>query len=130
MKTPSKARVLLIEPDVYLANKYQKILQSNHVCIFHFTTAGEAINNLDKVNPDLIILEVLLKGNNGIEFIYELRSYSDLQNLPVILLTYLPKRDFNLSIEQEKILKIKDYLCKTNISLIDLITSVKRELKV
>lgn len=52
-----------------------------------------AVAAADAMLPDLIILELALAGRSAAEFLYELRSYPDWENIPAIVTG-------NLSLEQ------------------------------
>jgi len=80
--------ILLVEPDVMLAQTYCKALQSAGHETHHATTAQAAIDAADEHTPDIIILELQLSAHNGVEFLYELRSYAEWQLTPVIIQSY------------------------------------------
>ncbi len=84
------AKVLLVEPDRYLANNIQMALRHFGHTVKACHTAQSAIHQTDVNRPDVIILELQLPVHNGIEFLYELRSYYDWQQLPVIVYSQVP----------------------------------------
>jgi DNA-binding response OmpR family regulator len=88
--------VLLVEPDYMLGDSYQKALTENFE-VRVARSAQEAIDIIDSSPVDLIITDTLISENNGIEILYEIRSYEDWLNLPVILLSSLPVQDFPIS---------------------------------
>jgi signal transduction histidine kinase len=53
--------------------------------IHHFPDAGTCLEHLDGLNPDIIIVDYLTPGMNGIEFLEALQR--DARNTPVIMLT-------------------------------------------
>lgn len=81
-------RVLIVEPDCILAKAYAAALSDfvvQYVC-----TAAEAIAAADAKQPDVVVLEPRLARNNGVEFLYEFRSYGEWRDVPVILITSQP----------------------------------------
>ena len=52
------------------------------ICAVDATTA---INLASETTPNIIIIELSLGGHSGMEFIYEFRTYSDWQNIPIII---------------------------------------------
>ena len=87
--------VLLIEPDRVLAETYrQALLSAGHVVVC-CASAQAGIISADQHRPDLIILELQLVEHSGIEFLYELRSYADWQDIPVVIQTIVPPAEFN-----------------------------------
>ena len=84
------ARILLIEPDIRLGNIYSQYLESQAHEIVWCTAAQTALSSVDEHHPDIIILELQLTAHNGIEFLYEFRSYKDWQAIPVIVHSHVP----------------------------------------
>ncbi len=82
--------ILLIEPDKKLASTYVQALRAEGYGVDWATTAQGAVHLSDAQKPDLVILELQLSGHNGIEFIYEFRSYTEWQDIPIMLLTMSP----------------------------------------
>lgn len=111
-------KILLVEPDVVLANIYQKSLESSGHHVRVSATGQQAIDLMDHDIPDVIILEIQLAGHNGIEFLYEMRSYGEWLETPVIVLSNVPQSEFRDSHEVLiKYLKISQYLYKPATSL-------------
>jgi CheY-like chemotaxis protein len=84
------SRVLLLEPNTLLATMYASALQSagHDVMVAH--TAQQAVHAADERAPQVVIIEMQLPRHNGIEFLHEFRSYSEWQDIPVIIQTLLP----------------------------------------
>jgi two-component SAPR family response regulator len=81
--------IFILEPDKLLAKNIGHILQKKDRQIVLFRTASVAIRALEKVIPDLVIMELALPGHNGFEFIYEMVSYSDSQNVKIIVNSFV-----------------------------------------
>lgn len=106
------AKILLIEPDQNMSQVYTSALKRAGHVITTAKSAQAAIRALDEAGMvDAIILEPQLVGHNGIEFLYELRSYVEWQGIPVILLTNLNALIMQNTILTEKI-GIAAYLYK------------------
>lgn len=50
-------------------------------------SAQTAVDAIDTEEPDVMILELQLGIHNGIELLYEIRSYPEWQNIPVVIYT-------------------------------------------
>lgn len=50
-------------------------------------SAQAALDALESSMPDVIVLEIQLGLHNGIEFLFEIRSYPEWQNIPVVVHT-------------------------------------------
>lgn len=79
--------VLLVEPDVLLAELYERSLQPAGHEVASVRGAQQAVMAADETPPDIVILEPLLALHNGVEFLYEFRSYTEWSGIPIVLLT-------------------------------------------
>jgi DNA-binding response OmpR family regulator len=79
--------VLLVEPDILWAQLLEPYLTAQGHRVVAARTAQQAVAAADTVRPDIVFLEPLMAQHNGIEFLYEFRSYSEWYHIPVILLT-------------------------------------------
>ncbi len=112
-----KHHVLFVEPDRVVAESYQKAFRQINIEADWESTAQGAVNSIDQIKPELIILELQLPGNNGIEFIHELRSYTDWQDIPIVLFTLVPEHELGLSEEIKQQFGIIGYYYKPQTSL-------------
>lgn len=124
-------RVLLLEPDRLLAEVYRQALEHIGYETMYVTSGQAAVDSADENLPDLIILELQLPAHNGLEFLYEFRSYTDWQHIPVIVNTNIPPpRSFSSTNENlYEGLGIKAWHYKPETSLQLLIRSVNEELQ-
>ena len=60
--------VLLIEPDKTLAGIITKMFARKGYTTSWSTSAEDAIEKIDELKPDTIILEIQLAKHNGVEF--------------------------------------------------------------
>nr|WP_232897196.1 response regulator [Pontibaca salina] len=51
------------------------------------THGGDAIEVVQRIKPDLLILDVMLPGKSGMDILQELRALPEYANLPVLMLT-------------------------------------------
>lgn len=89
------SHILLIEPDRVLAETYARALINDGHSVTPCAGAQAAIMAADNQKPDLVILELQLIEHSGIEFLYEFRSYSDWQDVPVIIHSLVPASEFS-----------------------------------
>ena len=85
--------VLLIEPDRLQAQAYIAAVQRAGHAVVHVATAQAAIQATDEQVPDVVVLELQMPGHNGIEFLYEFRSYPEWLEVPIVLHTFVPPHD-------------------------------------
>jgi DNA-binding response OmpR family regulator len=88
-------RVLLIEPDRVLAGMYRLAFEREGHDVMMCASAQSAVFAADEWRPDIVVLELQLIGHSGIEFLYEFRSYTDWQLIPVIILSQVPAAEFS-----------------------------------
>src|ERR1700741_3726207 len=100
--------VLLIEPDKKLGGVYKAALEQAGHAVEMVAHAQDAVHTADEQKPDVVVLELQLAKHNGIEFLYEFRSYSEWQNIPVVLLTMVPPASLQITKEILQTLGIVD----------------------
>ena len=123
------ANILIIEPDRLLAEIYYKSLINDGNNVTVAAGAQTAIMSADRQLPDIIILELQLVEHSGIEFLYELRSYPEWQDIPVILHTNVPPAEFNQTISiLRNEMGVAHYLYKPQTSLKQLLAVVREQL--
>lgn len=116
--------ILIIEADQLLAkNLYVGLRRAGHK-VTRKTDAQAAITAADACTPDVIILDLLLANRSGIEFLYELRSYPDWKDIPVII--YSSVRPSELPAGFLKEFGITKTFYKPLVKLADLADEVQR----
>jgi len=119
-----KAHILVVDDDDGIRSLVKKFLNENDYLINTAGTADEAQRKIEIVKFDLIILDIMMPGKSGLEFLNESKNLTD---TPIILLTakgeakerieglekgaddYLPK-PFE---PKELLLRIRNILSKT-----------------
>ncbi|MCO7224300.1 response regulator transcription factor [Pleionea sp. CnH1-48] len=76
--------ILLVEDDASLASWISDYLLNQGFQVAHCDHGDQVVAQVKKENPDLILLDVMLPGKDGIEICRELRSF---YNKPIIMLT-------------------------------------------
>jgi DNA-binding response OmpR family regulator len=89
------ANILLLEPDRKLATNTKKYLEIRGHQVSAHNDLQAAIMRADSRPPDVVVLNLILAGRSATEFLYELRSYPDWQNLPVIILSQLAEHELH-----------------------------------
>jgi DNA-binding response OmpR family regulator len=118
-------RILLLETDKVLAQNIDSMFRTMDFEVDWQVDPQEAVISMDEHPVDAIIMDLILVGRSGIEFLYELRSYPDWQTLPVILLSSVPPREIYSCVVSLQQLDIHAYHYKPATRLSDLVTSVQ-----
>lgn len=107
-----------------LAKIYEQALTAAGHTVEIVAHAQDAIHAADAKIPDLIIMELSLVNHGGVEFLHELRSYTEWQHIPVVVLTMVSPRRLADSKKQLNMLGVSAYLYKPATSLERLVTVV------
>ena len=110
-------RILLVEPDTLLARTYERALQGAGHTVKVTASAQTAVHLADKWLPDIVILELQLPRHNGIEFLYEFRSYGEWISIPVIIHTFVPLSELMPAVTLRTQLGVQRLLYKPKTSL-------------
>lgn len=117
--------ILLIEPDRELALTISKWLDSEGWQAQVVHNSQDALDQLDKNSYDLIILELVMPGSNGVEFLQEVRSYPDWHDIPCILYTRANLGDLELPDSVMGDLNIAKVLHKSKDTLADISSEIR-----
>lgn len=102
-----------------MGRTYQQFLHGSGHTTRWVQDAQAAISAIDQSTPDLILMELQLAVHNGIEFLYELRSYTEWQGLKVVVLSHAPEKAW-LKRLLKKRLGVSKYLYKPHTKLAEL----------
>ena len=82
-----KHTILIVEDDDWLAEQYGRVLSEAGYMVEFAPHALAAMDAVDTVRPDVILLDLLLAGPNAFTLLHELQSHTDLASIPVIMCT-------------------------------------------
>lgn len=77
--------ILIIEDDLLLADCYKRWLLADGYTSVHATDAQYALDVLDEQSVDVVLLDMLLPGANGMQLLHVLQSHADFAEIPVVL---------------------------------------------
>jgi two-component system cell cycle response regulator len=86
LKSLSLPRILLVEDSSLMCQMIKHHLASDYEVV-DFATGEGGFNYLEKNRVDLLILDYLLPGKNGLDLLKELRSKGRFHHLPVLFMT-------------------------------------------
>jgi two-component system phosphate regulon response regulator PhoB len=78
-------RIFVIDDDKMWEDYYRRVLRGFDLDFFHDGVA--AISEMDEKRPDAIVLDILLTGPTGFAVLKEMRSYSELADVPVVIVS-------------------------------------------
>ena len=79
--------VLLVEDDTDTREVMTRILQKAGQQVIEATNGREALNLLSVKRPTIILLDLMMPVMDGFDFLLEMRTHTEWQDIPVIVLT-------------------------------------------
>ena len=90
----NKFHILVVDDDTRLRNLLRRFLQEQNFAVSVAKDAAEARMFIDEYKFDLLIVDVMMPNESGIEFLTALRKEN---NIPVIMLTAMGEPDDRIS---------------------------------
>jgi two-component system alkaline phosphatase synthesis response regulator PhoP len=81
------AKILIVDDDPFLLRLVEYLLGKEGYEIVTATEGEEALKKVETEKPDLVILDVMLPGIDGLEVCRRLRSQPETAALPVVMLS-------------------------------------------
>lgn len=83
----SREKILIIEDEQHIQELLTYNLQQQEYKVINLLEGTNAIETIKKEKPNLILLDIMLPGKDGIEICKELKQKKDTSNIPIIMLT-------------------------------------------
>lgn len=85
--------ILVIDDEPSGAAVIQALLHREGYCMVHRDSGEKALAEMETIAPDLILLDVMMPGLSGIEVCDRLKSDSQWQHIPIIMVTALSSKE-------------------------------------
>ena len=127
-----KPKLLLIEDDTPTIELYQEVFSRAGFDLEIVNTCSQGIEILQKIRkgerkpPDLVLLDLILPDQNGINFLVEARKHPQTKNLKIFALTNYTDPNLNAELIKQDVDKI---LLKTDYTPKQLVELLKKELE-
>jgi len=118
-----KISILIIEDDKFILKAMQSKFKQANFLVKASSSAEEGLKILAKLKPDAIILDILLPGINGYEFLEEIKKDPVWNKIPVIIASNLSE-DPEITVKENK--GYVDYVVKSELDLDDLVSRTKK----
>jgi DNA-binding response OmpR family regulator len=82
-----EAKILIVDDDPCLLRLVGYILEKEGYEIVTAMDGQEALEKVETENPDLVLLDVMMPGINGLEVCRQLRHQPETAGLPIIMLS-------------------------------------------
>jgi|SRR3989344_7434230 len=117
--------VLVIEDELFLVEAYRAKFDKEGISVRFITNGSDAIDEIGKEAPRVILLDLMLPGVNGFDILGAIKKNEQWKDVPVIVLSNLSQeKDIGRCAE----LGAKEFIVKANTKLSDIIQKVKQYL--
>lgn len=116
-----RMKIYIVEDDPEIRELESYALKSSGYETVEFAEGSSFFNALHREKPDLVLLDVMLPGEDGLSILKHLRSQSDTMRLPVILVT---ARSTELDTVRGLDLGADDYIAKP-FGIMELVSRVR-----
>lgn len=82
-------KILLIEDDSFIREMYQDELKRSGFEVAAYASGEEGLKALEQNQFDLMLLDIMLPGINGLETLKQIKTNPKISNLKVVMLTNL-----------------------------------------
>jgi DNA-binding response OmpR family regulator len=120
-----KKIVLIIEDDKFLRELISRKILNEGFDVSEAVDGEDGFKKVKEEKPDLILLDLILPGMDGFEFLTKIKEDSSLTQIPVIILSNLGQKE---DIEKGMKLGAVDYLIKAHFTPREIIEKIKANL--
>jgi len=121
-----QANLLIVEDDSFISGLLQRRFAQEDYGIFNATNSEAALEVLKKNKINLILLDIILPGVDGITFLKNLKKDPAFKDIPVIITSNLGQPE---EIEKGIQAGAIDYIVKANATPDEIVEKVKSILK-
>ena len=116
-------KIIWVEDDKLIGTILGKKLTSSGFDLILANNGEEAFEDLKRIIPDIIILDILLPGMNGFDILQKLKMDERLKKIPVMILSNTSKPS---DVEKAQVLGADKYLVKAAASLDEIVGEVRK----
>ena len=118
-------KILIIEDEELLYDMLKRKLEIEGYEVSIAENGVEGLEKIKKINPDLILLDIVMPEKGGFEVMEELQQEEDYKNIPIIIISNSGQP---VEIDRAKELGAKDWLIKTEFDPQEVIEKVKKQI--
>ena len=118
-------KILIVEDEELLYDMLKRKLEIEGYEVSIAENGVEGLEKIKKINPDLILLDIVMPEKGGFEVMEELQQEEDYKNIPIIIISNSGQP---VEIDRAKELGVKDWLIKTEFDPQEVIEKVKKQI--
>jgi len=105
LPTASGARVLIIDDNERVLQLFERYLCSDGIGSHGVCSAAEARAFLEREQPRLVVLDVMMRDVDGWQFLQELRSNADMDTVPIIVCSVMNEPELAAALGAQRFVK-------------------------
>ena len=117
-----KPKIFVVEDDLFMVELLANELKNAGLETYSFQMGQQAIDQFAELQPDLIVLDLLLPDKNGFEVLREIRRLPNGVRARVVVLSNMAE---DADKEEAKRLGVQEYLVKANHSLPEILAKIQ-----
>jgi len=116
-------KILVIEDDKFLRELVTQKLSREGYDVQEAVDGEDGVRKAKEVKPDIILLDLILPGIDGFEVLVKIKEDSNLEGVPVVILSNLGQRD---DVERGLKLGAVDFLIKAHFTPGEIIEKINK----
>ncbi|HED38490.1 MAG TPA: response regulator [Ignavibacteria bacterium] len=125
IKDKNRGEILVVEDDKFLRELLVRKLFSEGFNIESAIDSSSAFEILSSWSPQIILLDLILPGEDGFSILEKIKKDNKLKNIPVIILSNLGQQE---DIDRAMALGAMDFMVKANFTLDEIVEKVTNAL--
>lgn len=121
----AKAKILLVEDDMALAQAYSTRIEAEGFSVKHCADGEQALSAAIDYRPDLILLDIMMPKIDGYDVLDILRNTPETEAVKIIILSALSQPG---DIDRAKKLGADEYLVKSQAVITDVMERIRYHL--
>ena len=79
--------VFSVEDDLNIQNVIRIALENSQIDVLAFTSANQMLAKLEETLPDVLLLDIMLPGMDGLQLIKKLKKNDKYKNIPIMVIS-------------------------------------------
>ncbi|MDD4874820.1 MAG: response regulator [Candidatus Pacebacteria bacterium] len=121
-----KLKILVVEDEQILAEMYQDKFKKEGFEVIAAKDGKEGIKMMREQKPALVLLDILLPNENGIDFLKKQKKDPELSSIPIIVFSNFDDPETK---KETLDLGVKEYLIKSNHNPREIVEQIKKYIK-